>query len=93
MAYPMARMPTFREFVDRVCRDFGGYINHLDVDDKVPGLNCTLRWLQRALPSGGIAHCLLPLPETDDDQMTPDLLRNYVSQLKLDPKAFGLDLD
>jgi hypothetical protein len=89
MAYPFAKAPTVKEFVDKLKQDFNCTCEHLD-GLVGPRGEVVISYLARK--HNGDTLVSEPLPENKDERVSPDTLRRICAQLKADVKAFGLDL-
>ena len=89
MAYPFQPALTLGEFVARAVAEFGCALEVAARDPVGPRGPTRIRYLQR----GSSSFVVLPGTMTDDDVLTPTVLRSLCERLGIPASAFGLTLD
>ena len=86
MSYPLAKMPTLRQFVAKACSL--GCTEHTSKSGMVgPRGKVKYRYLKNNKGAFVILQDI-----HDDVRLTPIVLSNYIRRLGLDPSAFGFPI-
>ncbi len=90
MPYPLERLPTLGEFVERATRQYNATDLLSEVTVQGPRGEVRFRYLRRVIEGRVI---VAPLPDLhDDDHLTPNMLRNLCVRLEITVQDFGLHL-
>jgi hypothetical protein len=90
VAYPLAQMPRFAEFRERLALEFGCTYEQLPdslvVNDGEPQ---AVHYLKRVINGVTLTYAVFI---GDDERVRPSIIRSACARLQIDPAAFGLTL-
>lgn len=85
MAYPFSEMPCFKDFRETLKRDYGCSFFEIEEDF------VSISYFERTC-DGEKLQCPVSFNGSDNDILTPTVLRYVCRRLKINPKPFGLHL-
>lgn len=89
MTYPMMKFPTVGEFIQKT-EGYGATLRKTTSTVTGPRGPVVFRYLERQTDDG--IRRTTPLPDNDDERLSPDSFGSFIRQLSLPPEEFGYTL-